>query len=1165
MKRDKKQYVIAMNMVLGVIMLASCSEDIIPSSIYEDRMAISIQSVYPSLQQDTRISVESGFVADDQVGIFVVDYDTEGQPGIPTIEGNRASNLRYTLQTNGSWLASKAIFWADKNTPADFYGYYPYNEGLTSLSSYSFSVSADQDTESSTDQTSGYAVSDLLWACSKKVMPTTETINLQYQHLMSCVTIRLEPGDGFSENEWKELEKTVLVQGTTLDGTVNLQTGEVSVGTGLPKAIVPLFYQNAWRCIVFPQTVAVSRPLVSVTIDGQSYSLQKTESVNFSSGKMYTFTIKVNRRSPSGDFELMLSDESISPWLDDSQLHEGLVRQYVVVELEKEGTLKEMMAKMRYDYLEVSNLKVKGRINHADLNFMGQEMKHLTNVNLREATLEGNDNERGVITGFNSHQILQHIVFPEKSMTTIGEYAFAASGLMGSLEIPEGVTLIDEDAFNGCNFTGTLSLPSTLKIVRSGGGAFAGNHFTGELRLPEGLEDIGIGWGGEVFSGNDFSGPLTLPRNLKKMCPLGFSKMTGDIIIPDSWTEIPDLDTRGYRGVFAYGGFDGTVSIPEGITYIGNHSFYQTKICGEVKIPASCKGMGDEVFCGTRINRLILPENLASMGKSCFAYCERLAGTITWPKKILKIPVSTFENCVQLSGVILHENVSSIGNRAFYGCVNLQSIIIENEEPPLVGTDAFIGVPKGDLILQVPESSVELYRQADGWNDFRRIVAHSNFDCQPRKVCALNRQHKEELVIYADDEWTVTHLPKWCSLSQMSGTGKTELSVTIQQLPHGQEARCDSIVFQTNKNYTTWCTLNQFDYEYDEDNCLTLQTHGKGHGIDIVFAGDGYDGASIADGTYLDLVKYQTECFFAIEPYKSMRDYFNVYVTFPLSQEAGVNTMNTYVNNRFGTLHGQSSLSEGQQCTSNDLITQTDELEAYVLKYSPLTSDRISNALIILVPNTTDYSSSTILNERDNRAISICPPSVNAYPRDTRGVIQHEAGGHGFGKLGDETIIYSGWISDQLLYKIMYGQSRGWFQNLSTTGKLNSVPWFDFVYNTKYSDHVDVYEGGYGYMRGIYRPEVNSCMNYGIPYYNSPSRYAIWCRIKQYAGEDWSLDEFQAQDTFEWGTTNVAPSATRVIGGEAYTKTNRHSVPKIVNFKKMGQEVRHIREQLKRK
>ena len=48
--------------------------------------------------------------------------------------------------------------------------------------------------------------------------------------------------------------------------------------------------------------------------------------------------------------------------------------------------------------------------------------------------------------------------------------------------------------------------------------------------------------------------------------------------------------------------------------------------------------------------------------------------------------------------------------------------------------------------------------------------------------------------------------------------------------------------------------------------------------------------------------------------------------------------------------------------------------------------------------------------------------------------------------------------------------------------------------------------------RGVYRSEQNSCMNNDIPYYSTISRMSIVKRIKQYAGESFSYEDFKAND-----------------------------------------------------
>ena len=544
------------------------------------------------------------------------------------------------------------------------------------------------------------------------------------------------------------------------------------------------------------------------------------------------------------------------------------------------------------------------------------------------------------------------------------------------------------------------------------------------------------------------------------------------------------------------------------------------------------------------------------------------------PQHVAYIKESCFEDCFGITGLVIPKEVDVIGERAFWGCNGLNSIVCEGEEPPLVCKDAFYGVNKDNFTVEVPKGCVEKYRQAQGWSEFKRIAEYSNFVCRPAQANALNTAHSETLVLNADGAWEVEHCPDWVTLSKTSGTGKTELRLTFNPMTHGTGNRRDSILFRMPaENHTTYCVVSQYDYEHEEDSYLTLQEHTKGEGIDIVFVGDGFNGENISDGSYLELIKQQTEYFFGIEPYKSHRDYFNVYVTFPLSQETGVNTMHTYVNNRFGTLYGYDG---NAMSTMDRLLTETDEVMDYVVEKSPLTNENLWRSLVILVPNSDAYNGVTDFWNPDGYTdasnywkcvpFCICPPSNRPYPQDTRGVIQHEAGGHGFGRLADEEIVLSQWPGSRVLKDIEEKQSWGWYQNIATTSNMKQVPWADFIFDTRYSDYVDVYEGAYGYMRGIFRSEANSCMNYGIPYYNTISRLSIMRRIFDYAREPFSMDYFYEHDTNKWGDrdgTTREGTAHAHFDGSSYAGSNQHVAPQIVDAKKQGDRVREIRARLK--
>ncbi len=1133
--------------VVGMLcMLMGCVEhEEIADGRTDRHLPIKISSSYPFMTA-TRAIIDGGFVAGDRVGVFVVDYKAaeEGEektvPGIPAIGNGRGSNVLLTLQEDGRWKSNAPLYWTDMDTPADFYGYYPFDNYMASVTDYPFAVADRQDSEDATTGAEGYAQSDLLRAKTANVWPTTETVNMQYKHIMAGVCIRLEMGAGFTASEWADMEKTVLVKNTVMSGTVNLVTGSTNVDADVPvKSIVPLSYNGNWRALVFPQTVEAGKVLMSVTIDGQNYMLTKQEPMTYYSGKMHQFTITVDRSTATGQFSFTLADEGILPWENDADLHEGLVREYVTIHVEEPGTLEQLMRQKFADLSRVENLKVSGNIKGEDIDFMWQELSRLKNVNLLNALITDNT-LNGPWLSYQNPGNLEHIAFPEKGLKKIG--GFINCSLKGSLVIPEGVETIVWQAFSGNPLSGTVSLPSTLKYTDDEICQY-NYELHGDLILPEGL----VTWCG---IGGKYTGRMHIPSSLKQLnAPLP-PAWTGTIVVPSTLEVI-------CVGAFANSQCT-AISLPEGMKEIPVGLCRDAAIAGELVIPSTVEHIGGIAFNSTKINKVILPKNLRTIGSGAFGGCNRLMGTIEIPKHVAI--VDGFDQCSALSGVVIPKDAVMIATSAFEGCTGLRSIVCEAEEPPVVADRAFYGVPKDNFTLEVPKGCVQAYRDAPGWSDFKRIAEYSGFVCRPQAVCALNNEHTETLVLNAEGDWRVARKPDWCWLSQTTGTGKTQLSMNILQMPHDAGNRQDSIIFQMTtpdgREVSTFCVLSQYDYEHEEDSYLTLQTHTKGNGIDIVFMGEGYDGQTIADGSYLDLVQYQMECFFAVEPYRSMRDYFNVYVTFPLSQEAGVNTMYTYVNNHFGTL----SHSAGSK-----LVAEYDDIYRYAIDHSPITDDNASRATLVVTLNSTAYTGQTVFDHAGNTGIAICPPQETPYPCDTRGTVQHEVGGHAFGKLGDEHIAANAFAGNTLKSEVLKMHNRGWYANLATTGKLHDVPWSEFIFDPDYSDHVDVYEGGMGVTRGIYRPEANSCMNYGIPYYNTPSRLAIWKRIKEYAGESWTMEDFRTQDTFEWGPTTVTRAVESDIESLTPITDGNHQMPSLVRFREVGDKVRSIRKELRKK
>ena len=112
-----------------------------------------------------------------------------------------------------------------------------------------------------------------------------------------------------------------------------------------------------------------------------------------------------------------------------------------------------------------------------------------------------------------------------------------------------------------------------------------------------------------------------------------------------------------------------TITIPEGLTSIGNNAFADCASLTSLNVPSTLVTIGDKVFRGlTSLTSLNLP-NATSMGESAFAGCTGLTeGSMP---KMETIGANAFEGCTGLTTLTLPSTITSIGLRAFKECTNM--------------------------------------------------------------------------------------------------------------------------------------------------------------------------------------------------------------------------------------------------------------------------------------------------------------------------------------------------------------------------------------------------------------------------------------------------------------------------------------------------------------
>lgn len=279
---------------------------------------------------------------------------------------------------------------------------------------------------------------------------------------------------------------------------------------------------------------------------------------------------------------------------------------------------------------------------------------------------------------------------------------------------------------------------------------------------------------------------------------------------------------------------------------------------------------------------------------------------------------------------------------------------------------------------------------------------------------------------------------------------------------------------------------------------VTLQSATVGNGIDVVLMGDAYSDRLIADGTYRSVMENTMEQFFSEEPYKSFREYFNVYMVNVVSPNE---------------VYGTDSRTALSTWFGDGTSVGGDDQTVFSYALNAISEDRMDEALIVVMMNRDYYAGTCWMYYPESgdygNGVSVAYFPTSSDEATFRGLILHEAGGHGFAKLADEYAYEEyGQVPSEEITNCQNLWDFGWYPNIDFTSDPALVNWSEFIADARYQyDGLGVFEGGYTYWTGVWRPTENSIMRYNQGGFNAPSREAIYTRINKLAfGESWQYD-----------------------------------------------------------
>ena len=262
--------------------------------------------------------------------------------------------------------------------------------------------------------------------------------------------------------------------------------------------------------------------------------------------------------------------------------------------------------------------------------------------------------------GFVANSKITTVTIPN-SVTSIGKNGFNGCSGLTSLTIPQGVTDINEYAFTGCTgltsltwnalecwfngnmTTGNLSqvtIGNNVVVVPEG---FAAGSGITSVTFPASVKHIGA----SAFSGCNGLTSLNLPIGLETIDAYAFNYCSNihQLTIPVNVEAIGD---------WAFDGCDGITQLTWNARDCFSNGYMSTQNITQVTIGDEVRSIPHRFASGSKITSIVIPNSVDTIGSEAFY------------------------DCSFATSLSIGSSLASIGESAFYGCSGLTSITVDN-------------------------------------------------------------------------------------------------------------------------------------------------------------------------------------------------------------------------------------------------------------------------------------------------------------------------------------------------------------------------------------------------------------------------------------------------------------------------------------------------------